>query len=407
MSDERMRILVVDDDPSVRRIIAAMLGRWNYDVILANDGLQAWEILQQQDVRFVISDWMMPGLTGPELCRRVRAAELAKYIYVILLTGRDDKLSLVEGMEAGADDFLVKPVHREELRVRIRAGERILRLEWQLDERNRHLSEINRTLSDAYATIRHDLESAAAMQKALLPAPLRRPGVTVDWLFQPSAFVAGDMFDYFVMDEQRLSFYQLDVAGHGVPAALLSFTLQRVLAQGAMEQHLRQQDSSLEGATIPPRVAELNRRFQSGIDPLLYFTLIYGHLDWRSGRVTLTQAGHPRPIWLHRTDRRSELVGGSGFPVGMLPDLAYDAITFDLAPGDRLFLYSDGITECTNAQGEHFSEARLLPLLAATAAQSAATVATCVGQALREWKGDENHQDDITLLILEWEQPSS
>ena len=397
-----MRILVVDDDPSVLRIIAAILGRWNYDVILASDGLEAWEILQRQDIRFVISDWMMPGLTGPELCRRVRAAEFAKYVYLILLTGRDDKLSLVEGMEAGADDFLVKPVYREELRVRIRAGERILRLEWQLEERNRHLSQINQTLSDAYATIRHDLESAAAMQKALLPPPLRRPGVTVDWLFQPSSFVAGDMFDYFVMDEQRLSFYQLDVAGHGVPAALLSFTLQRVLSRGAVEQRLRQQNSSLDTAAIPSQVvAELNQRFQSGIDPLLYFTLIYGHLDWRSGRVRLTQAGHPNPIWLHRADRRAEWVGGGGFPVGMLPDLEYDVITFELAPGDRLFLYSDGITECANAQGEPFSEARLLQLLEATADQPAATVATRVGQALREWKGDDNHQDDITLLILE------
>ena len=399
-----MRILVVDDDPSVLRIIAAILGRWNYDVILAGDGLEAWDILQRQDVRFVISDWMMPGLTGPELCRRVRAAEFAKYVYLILLTGRDDKLSLIEGMDAGADDFLVKPVHRQELRVRIRAGERILRLEWQLEERNRHLSEINRTLSDAYATIRHDLESAAAMQKALLPSPLRLPGLSVNWLFQPSSFVAGDMFDYFVMDAPWLSFYQLDVAGHGVPAALLSFTLQRVLAQGAVEQRLRQQDSSLDVAAIPPRVvAELNQRFQSGIDPLLYFTLIYGHLDWRSGRVILTQAGHPRPIWLHCADRRAELVGGSGFAVGMLPDLEYDAITFDLAPGDRLFLYSDGVTECANPHGELFAEARLTQLLEATADLPVAVVTERVGQALRGWKGDDNHQDDITLLILERE----
>ncbi|HOW61937.1 MAG TPA: SpoIIE family protein phosphatase [Candidatus Contendobacter sp.] len=404
MSKERMRILVVDDDPSVLRIVAAMLGRWNYDVILAGDGLEAWDILEREDIRFVISDWMMPGLTGPELCRRVRAADFAKYIYLILLTGREDKMSLVEGMEAGADDFLVKPVHRQELRVRIRAGERILRLEWQLEERNRHLSAINQTLTDAYATIRHDLESAAAMQKALLPPPLRLPEITVDWLFQPSAFVAGDMFDYFVLDGEHLSFYQLDVAGHGVPAALLSFTLHQVLAQGAEEQRVRRRNTDRDAAAVPPQVvAELNQRFQSGIDPLLYFTLIYGHLDGRSGRVTLTQAGHPRPIWLHRADRRTELIGGGGFPVGMLPELEYDAITFDLAPGDRLFLYSDGVTECANAQAELFAETRLMALLAATADLPVAAVAERVGQALREWQGDENHQDDITLLILEWE----
>ncbi len=415
-NDGRMRILVVDDDPTTLRIIAAMLGRWNYEVVLASDGMEAWDILHRQDIRFVISDWMMPGLTGPELCRRVRAAEFANYVYLILLTGREDKRSLIEGMDAGADDFLVKPVYREELRVRIRAGERILRLEWQLEERNRRLNEINRTLSDAYATIRHDLESAAAMQKALLPPPLRLPGVAMDWLFQPSAFVAGDMFDYFVLDGQQLSFYQLDVAGHGVPAALLSFTLHQVLAQGAEEQRLRRRNPDRDAAAIPPSVvAELNQRFQSGIDPLLYFTMIYGNLDWQSGRVILTQAGHPRPIWLHRADRCAELVGSGGFPVGMLLDVEYDATTLDLACGDRLFLYSDGVTECTNAAGEPFSEQRLMRLIEDTAELLASAVVEQVGQALRdwmgnddlrEWMGDGNHQDDITLLILEREPRS-
>jgi CheY-like chemotaxis protein len=234
----RMRILVVDDDLSVLRIIAAMLRHWGYEVVLAHDGQEAWEILQKEDIRLVISDWMMPGLNGPELCQRVREAGFPGYIYLILLTGREDKLSLVEGMDAGADDFMVKPVHREELRVRVRAGGRILRLEAELGERNHRLNAINQTLSEAYATIRHDLESAATMQKALLPPPLRLPGVAVEWLFQPSSFIAGDIFDYFMIDERRLNFYQLDVAGHGVPAALLSFTLNQVLAQGAKEKTL-------------------------------------------------------------------------------------------------------------------------------------------------------------------------
>lgn len=396
----RMHILVVDDDISVLRIIAAMLRHWNYEVTLAHDGLEAWEILRRvENIRLVISDWMMPELNGPELCRRVREAGFAGYTYLILLTGREDKLSLIEGMDAGADDFMVKPVHREELRVRVRAGERILRLEADLGERNR-------TLSDAYATIRHDLESAAAMQKALLPTPLRLPGVTVEWLFQPSSFVAGDIFDYFMIDQRRLSFYQLDVAGHGVPAALLSFTLHQILARGAEEKRLRLPVEELGADATPPRVVgELNRRFQSGIDPLLYFTLIYGSLDLLTGRVTLTQAGHPSPIRLRHEDRRTKLVGDGGFPVGMFPDLQYEAITLDPAPGDRLFLYSDGVTECANPAGDFFSEARLRHLLEATALLPAALVITRVGEALREWKGDDNHQDDVTLLVLERGRP--
>lgn len=404
MNDKRMQILVVDDDPNVLRIIAAMLRRWDYEVTLAHDGAEAWAILQREEIRLVISDWMMPGLTGPELCRQVRATEFSSYVYFILLTGREDKTSLIQGMDAGADDFMVKPVYREELRVRVRAGERILRLEAELGERNRHLNEVNRTLSEAYATIRHDLESAAAMQKALLPPPLRIPGVAVEWLFQPSSFVAGDIFDYFKLGEGQLSFYQLDVAGHGVPAALLSFTLSRVLSEGAEEKRLRRQGFDQDAEVIPRRVVEeLNQRFQSGIDPVLYFTMIYGNLDLRSGRVTLTQAGHPRPICLRHASRRTEMVGGGGFPVGMLPEVEYETLQVELAHGDRLFLYSDGITECTSQSDEMFSEQRLRELLEQTAELPAAAVTECVGQTLREWKGDDNHQDDITLLILERE----
>jgi sigma-B regulation protein RsbU (phosphoserine phosphatase) len=399
LNPARMRILVVDDDTSVLRIIAAMLRHWDYELTLAHDGLEAWGILQRGDIRLVISDWMMPGLTGPELCRRVREAGFAGYTYLILLTGREDKLSLVKGMDAGADDFMVKPVHREELRVRVRAGERILRLEAELGERNR-------TLSEAYATIRHDLESAATMQQALLPPPLRLPGVTVEWLFQPSSFVAGDIFDYFMIDERRLNFYQLDVAGHGVSAALLSFTLHQVLAQGADEKRLPDPVAGLGADTAPTQVvSELNRRFQSGIDPLLYFTMVYGYLDVPTGRVTLTQAGHPSPIWLRHADRQTERVGSGGFPVGMLPEVEYEAITIDLAPGDRLFLYSDGVTECANPAGELFSEARLRHLLEETAHLPAARVITRIDQALREWKGDDNHEDDVTLLVLERGRP--
>jgi sigma-B regulation protein RsbU (phosphoserine phosphatase) len=400
-----MRILVVDDDPNVLRIISAMLRRWGYETIVARDGLEAWNILQRGQVRLVISDWMMPGLSGPELCRQVRTAELANYVYFILLTGRGDRSSLVEGMDAGADDFMVKPVYREELRVRVRAGERILRLEEELEDRNHRLNQINRTLSEAYSTIRHDLVSAAEMQKALLPTPLRLPGVTVEWLFHPSSFVAGDIFDYFALDSDRLSFYQLDVVGHGVPAALLSFTLNRLLSQGAEEKRLRRQDGTQDDAVVPRLLlSELNRRFQSGIDPLQYFTMIYGNLDLRSGRVNLTQAGHPMPIWLRRAESRAVRVGGSGFPVGMLPDVEYETTSFDLASGDRLFLYSDGVTECADPAGEQFSEPRLRRLLEELIDLPASAVTERVGRALLEWKGDDDHQDDITLLVLERER---
>ncbi len=127
-----MKILIVDDDLVIRTILRRHLQTWGYEVIEAHTGQVAWEILQKERPGLVITDWMMDGLDGPQLCRNVRAAGWESYTYVILLTARSDKSDLVEGMEAGADDFIEKPFHREELKVRLRAGELILDLEQRL-----------------------------------------------------------------------------------------------------------------------------------------------------------------------------------------------------------------------------------------------------------------------------------
>ena len=401
-----MHILIADDDPTSLMIMSAILAQWGHDVTEAHDGLEAYELVQQENITFVISDWNMPVMDGPECCRRLRAANLSHYVYFILLTVRGDKASLIEGMEAGADDFLVKPVDREELRVRLRAGERILNLEQQLEERNRKLHALNQNLQQTYDAISQDVEAAAAMQKAMLPPPAALQGVTFDWLFRPSHFVAGDMFGYFPLTDRYLAFYQLDVAGHGIPSALLSFTLSHILSQGREGSGLLldpHSDVSHPGVALPPLVvSELNRRFAADLDTPLYFTMLYGVIDTGSGQVTLTQAGHPGPLWLRRTERKITVLGTGGFPIGMLPDLEYEATPVELAAGDRLFLYSDGITECENPASEQFSDSRLVAILEGTADQPLQVVTQAVGQALREWKGDECYQDDISLLALEF-----
>ena len=375
-----------------------MLESWGYEAITCNDGREAWDLIQHEEISFIISDWMMPDLNGIELCRRIRATDFGRYIYFILLTGREGKSSLIEGMNAGADEFLVKPFDKDELRVRLRAGERVLQLERQLEERNR-------TLADAYATIRKDLEAAAEVQTGWLPKPVTLQGVHFDWLFRPSSFVAGDTFDFFALDHHHLGFYQLDVAGHGVPSALMSFTLNRVLSQG-MEGRgfLKRAQGLLPAYDInPPEqvMAELNRRFEAAEDSMLYFTMVYGVIDTQTRILTFTQAGHPPPIWVRKAHREVITVGHGGFPVGILPDLDYESITLELQEGDRLFLYSDGITECANLKDEQFSEQRLLRILAQHRDQSLDRVTGLLGDALRDWRGSEQYEDDISLLALE------
>ncbi len=128
-----MQILVAEDNPVFQSMLKKMLSKWGYDVILTGDGEEAWRILQQPKAPpLAILDWMMPGIDGVEVCRRLRAAQQERYVYVILLTAKTEQKDLVEGMDAGADDYVTKPFNNHELRVRLRAGRRILDLQEEL-----------------------------------------------------------------------------------------------------------------------------------------------------------------------------------------------------------------------------------------------------------------------------------
>ncbi len=132
-AEKRFRVLAAEDNPVFQTMLRTMLTKWGYDVTMARDGTEAWEILQREDApRLALLDWMMPGMDGVELCRMVRASMREPYIYILLLTARTESHYLVEGMEAGADDYLTKPINSHELRVRLRAGMRILRLQEEL-----------------------------------------------------------------------------------------------------------------------------------------------------------------------------------------------------------------------------------------------------------------------------------
>jgi DNA-binding response OmpR family regulator len=130
-----LKALIAEDNPAFRVALERILKKWDYDVVAVTNGLEAWEILRNEDPpRLAILDWMMPELDGLEVCRRVRELNREPYIYILLLTAKDTRGELIEGMEAGADDYLRKPVDTHELRVRIRAGRRILDLQQELVE---------------------------------------------------------------------------------------------------------------------------------------------------------------------------------------------------------------------------------------------------------------------------------
>lgn len=410
-----MRILVADDSKLIQTLLVTLLKKWGHEVILAEDGEQAWEILQREPVQFLISDWMMPGMDGLTLCRKIRAAQFPGYIYTILLTAIASKESLIEGMEAGADDYLAKPFNSEELRVRILAGVRLLRLESELKEKNQRLN-------DAYRIIQRDLEGAARMQRSLLPPPsVSFDHAHFEWLFLPATFVAGDIFNYFrVLDDQHIAFYHLDVSGHGVPSAMLSVTLSKMISaeMGANNplrlamssqpelpfKDRRQNNGGDKIQLAPPdvAVANLNKTFQSQGDSDLYFTMVYGTLDLTTGELKFCQAGHPSPIFLPANGAAQQL-GEGGFPVGMLPDVTFESSSIQLQVGDRFFLYSDGITECESQYGRQaFGELRLKRWIEDHRHLSLSDLKNALKQELLAWRGVAEFEDDVSFLALEF-----
>ena len=137
-----MRVLIADDDNASRAILARLLESWEYEVLLAKDGTEAWKLIQEPDPpRLAILDWVMPGMTGPVLCRQIRELRSEPYTYVLLLTARTNKEDMIEGMTSGADDYLTKPFDKQELEVRLRAGRRIVELQRELVEAREALRE--------------------------------------------------------------------------------------------------------------------------------------------------------------------------------------------------------------------------------------------------------------------------
>ncbi|HEX4229955.1 MAG TPA: fused response regulator/phosphatase [Bryobacteraceae bacterium] len=396
-----MNVLIVGGSTAVQPLLLAKLRSWGHTVTTASDGLDGWDQVRKVTYDLVIADWDLPQIAGPDLCRMIRGHSFAQYVYVILCAGRDQRLDLITGMEAGADDFISEPVDFPELRVRVVAAQRVMQLQSELAAQRQSLRRLNHELTEAHTKMERDLEAAAATQLRLLPTIYDlHPRVRLDWLFIPSRFLAGDLLNYYMADERHLVFYQLDVSGHGIAAALLSVTLSRILAplEGSPSVRVSPIDRRLELAPPAEVVAELNTRFQGEDD--LYFTIVYGILDVFARELRFCQAGHPGPV-LMRRHAAPVVVGDGGFPVGMIPGMRYDETILQLEVGDRLIVHSNGLSECENAVSIRYEQQRLTEMLDQNRDGSLEALMNGVREALGTWRGQAEFADDVSVLALE------
>ncbi|WP_149766784.1 PP2C family protein-serine/threonine phosphatase [Paracoccus thiocyanatus] len=395
-------VLLVDDSRAQRRTLAVQLTRAGYHVVEAAAGDEAMRLCLERRPDIVISDWMMPGQSGLDFCRRFREMQSDRYGYFILLTSRNDKKDIAEGLRAGADEFLTKPVSGAELLARLSASERILGMEESLRNANAQLSATLARLRETQAALDRDLREAQRLQQSLVRERHGRYGeFDLSLLMRPAGHIGGDLVGFFPINARRVGLFALDVAGHGVAAALLSARLAALLSGGTDQNiALRITELGLYDARPPAEIlGQLNRLMIEELRTDAYFTMVYADLDFLSGQLRLVQAGHPHPM-LQRADGRIERVGQGGLPVGVFPHAEYEELHLALAPGDRLFISSDGLTESESPRGQPLGEEGLNAILRTNATLRGDALLESICWSAAHYAGGER-KDDISAVLIE------
>lgn len=395
-----MDILVVDDDALSLRLLIALVEKLGHRPISASDGLTAWDLYRKHDCRVVISDWNMPGLDGIELLTRIRTMPGLGYTYFIMLTSRSDREDVAAGMNAGADDLLIKPISRDDLEARLNVARRIVSLQGQLAERNRELSAINDRM-------RQDLQAAVRVQEALLPVHLPEiSGLDFAWLYRPCDQLGGDTLNIYRLDENHLGFYVLDVSGHGVSSALLAVQVSRFLspliAAGALPKRMIPERPGYRLELPLDVIKELNHLFPMSDTAMQYFTIVFGHYHIPSHTVILAAAGHPGPIVTHR-DGTTTIHELAGNPIGFFPNdsAQFAEARITLEPGDRISFFSDGVIETMAPDQEIIGPERLAAALGAMVHETVARTQEGLVQALEKWRGGQPPTDDVSIVTIE------
>lgn len=398
------RVMVVDDSRMQRKILSSQLARAGYSVTEAGSAEDALALAEIDPPDLVISDWMMPGMSGIEFCQALRAQVKENYVYFILLTSKTESAEIARGLDGGADDFLTKPVSGDELRARIAAGERILGMERELTDKNRLLSSTLGELQALYDSVDRDLMEAKKLQQSLVRERHRDFGkAEVSLLLRPSGHVGGDLVGFFPINARRVGIFSIDVSGHGITSALMTARLAGYLSGNSPEQNIALvlTEFGIYDARPPEELAEqLNRVVMQEMQTENYFTMVYADVDLISGRVVMVQAGHPHPA-IQRADGRVEFLGKGGLPIGLVEPADWEAFEALLLPGDRLFLMSDGITEAEDAQGVQLGEAGLSRLMATCRDFGGADFLESLVLHLTDYAGDE-FGDDVSGVLFEF-----
>jgi len=375
---EKKVVLLVDDEPANIQIVNSIL-KDVYKIRVATNGAKALELVAATPPPdLILLDVVMPEMDGYEVCTRLKSVPETREIPVVFLTGQTESSDETRGFEVGAVDYIHKPFSPAVVQARVHT--------------HLTLRGIRQQLTQQLDTIKQELEIARKIQFSILPHRVPSlPDLDIAARYVPMTQVAGDFYDFVVVDEKHIGILVADVSGHGMPAALIASMLKIAFA------------AQTEFAAEPAKVLTGLNQTLCGKFHDHYVTATYVYLDLEKRILRYAGAGHP-PVFI--CDGATGLVrelSENGFFLSWVAEATYTSQEVRLGQGDWVILYTDGITETSNPGEEEFGKDGFRDFIERNSFLSAEEFATKLLEEIQKWSGrtkDEEPDDDITLVAV-------
>jgi sigma-B regulation protein RsbU (phosphoserine phosphatase) len=382
------KILCVDDEPDMELLIRQKfrkeIRKEIYDFYFAQNGSQALKVLQEHpDIYLVLSDINMPVMDGLSLLNEIKNME-NPFIKVVMVSAYGDMQNIRTAMNRGAFDFINKPIDFDDFTKTLEKSNQ------EIDRLKKHYEK-----EKILEAVEQDLSAAAEIQSSLLPK-LRGKyenynQLQVASLIKPARWGGGDFYDVFEIEKNKIGFIIADVSGKGIPAAVFMFLSRTALR---IFSSLHEKPSEV--------VSAANNYLNIDNDSSMFVTLFYGVLNLDTKSFIYSNAGH-NPPYIIKNSQVEALKTTKNMALGVMPDLPYADMSIDFKAGDKLFMFTDGVSECMNEQNEEFDEKRIVDFLEKHASSNVIDLVEKMKEALDQFQGNAEQHDDITMLSFELE----
>ncbi len=377
------KILIVDDEPLNIRVLRIQLEARGYNILTAQNGFEALEVITNETPDLILLDINMPKMDGFQVAARVRADKKTEFIPIVMITAlRDTQENRIKAIEAGADDFIEKPFDAFEVLARIRS---LLRIKHYQD-----------TLAEHNARLEHELKMARSVQEILIPQNGTQDlaGFRIASHSSPTLAVGGDFFDVWEIDENRIGVFISDVMGHGVSAAFVTVFIKTLLTEYRAQL----------GDNPAALMQMLNTRFSDIISSRLFMfaTAFCAIFDLAKKQLICANAGHPFPFLQHGIQTPCELIGdkNTGNGLGIERDSTYQIHDYPFDTSSQLLLYTDGAYEIKNPKGEDFTTERLQHIVETCTEHTPLLFIQRVSEAITAFANAIPNDDDMTLIAI-------